>query len=270
MKRLDFVKFSAAGNDFILADERRAAAPKARAAAWARSLCDRKAGIGADGLILAGRSRGADVRMRIFNPDGSEAEMCGNGVRCLAKFALERRLTGVEADVETLAGTIRTRVRGDVVRARMIDPRGLRLNLDVRVDGSVRKLHFIDTGVPHAVELLESVDSVDVQTLGELIRRHEAFAPRGANADFVAVGPGNSIAVRTYERGVEGETLACGTGSTASALVAAALHGLSSPVVVRTHGGERLKIYFRNDGGQFRDVYLEGRVRRVFEGRVEL
>lgn len=265
---LKFVKMSGAGNDFIVVDNRRKLIRDGAKAA--KRLCDRKLSVGGDGLLLLERSSKADVRMRIFNSDGSQAEMCGNGVRCLAKFATDKRIAGNKLTIETMAGLIEATVRGSVVRAKLMEPKDLRLNLSVSLDGEPQTMHFINTGVPHAVKIIDSVDGVDVAALGRLIRRHQAFAPRGANANFVAIRGGNRIDVRTYERGVEGETLACGTGSTASALVAAALKGLRSPVAVGTRGGETLKIFFSKNGQKFYDVYLEGAIRKNFEGSVNL
>ncbi len=265
----EFVKLSGAGNDFILADNRRGALKDLPA--LAKRLTDRKRSIGGDGLIVMEKSRLADLKMRIFNSDGSEAEMCGNGVRCAAKFAVMKRMAGRKASIETLAGIIGTQVKGNVVRARLTDPKDLKIGMAVRLDGRDEKIHFVDTGVPHAISVHASVESVDVVNAGRAIRRHSVFAPRGTNANFVAIDTKkNEIAVRTYERGVEDETLACGTGSTAAALVAAELKGLRSPVTVRTHGGDVLKIYFSKDGGRFHDVYLEGVVKSNFEGRLSV
>ena len=266
MKKFFFSKKVAAGNDFILVDNRRGILTQGAKAA--RKFCDRKLSIGADGLIFLERSKKADFRMRIFNPDGSQAEMCGNGVRCLAKFALEQKISGRKQTIETLAGTIQAQVSPKLVRARMVKPSGLRLDVPVIVSGTTHRLHLVNTGVPHAVEITESLSQTEVDRLGSLLRRHEFFAPKGTNVNFVSIGTGNEIEIRTYERGVEAETLACGTGSTAGALVAAELKGLKSPVKVKTLGGEILKIYFSKKNGSFDDVYLEGKVADSFEGRV--
>jgi diaminopimelate epimerase len=265
---LAFWKMEGAGNDFILVDDRAGRIRDPKAAA--RRLCDRKFSVGADGLILLCRSRKADARMRILNPDGSEAEMCGNGVRCLAKFAVSRGLAGRRMTVETLAGVIHCRVTGGVVTARLSEPRDLRLKFTIPVGGRKVELHSVNTGVPHAVRVVDSLEDVDVDSLGRSIRFHPRFAPKGTNVNFIEFGAGNAIRVATYERGVECETLACGTGSTASALVAAALKGLKSPVHVRTAGGETLRVHFERSGGRFRHVELEGRVKKTFEGRVNL
>jgi diaminopimelate epimerase len=258
-----------AGNDFVMIDNRAKVLTKPRPET-ARRLCDRKYSIGADGLILLEKSKKADIRMRIFNPDGSEAEMCGNGVRCIAKFAVDHRITKRALSIETLAGLIRAEVRREIVKAKLPDPKNLRTGLQVDIGGKGQRLHFIDTGVPHAVLVVDSLAHCDVEGLGRAIRYHERFAPRGTNVDFVSIRGRQAVEVRTYERGVEDETLSCGTGSTAAALVAAALKDLKPPVLVYTKGGETLKIYFTRKGAGFTDVYLEGRVQKSFEGRVNL
>lgn len=276
MKRVCFAKYEAAGNDFVIVDNRRNLVTKPARAA--RAVCDRKWGVGADGALFLEKSKKADVRMRIFNPDGSEADMCGNGVRCLAHFAVHQGAAHVGATrrvdptltVETGAGFIHVSVRGNVVKAKLTEPRGFRADVDVRVNGRSEKVQFLNTGVPHAVIVENALESADVAGRGRAVRYHEAFAPQGANVNFVRLGPGSHIEVRTYERGVEGETLACGTGSTASALVAAKLKGLRSPVSVKTAGGETLKVYFKETQGVFKEVYLEGPVRKVFEGSAAL
>ncbi len=265
-KDIAFTKITAAGNDFVVVDNRSNKVPgRSKAVKW----CDRKFGIGADGLLLLERSRKADFKMRIINSDGSEAEMCGNGIRCIAQFAFDKKIAGKKFTVETLAGLISCEIRGAVVKARMIDPKGMALDFSVPVGGKTMTMNFVNTGVPHAVTFVDRIEDVDVDAVGRLIRTHEHFKPRGANANFVRSRGGNAIDVRTYERGVEGETLACGTGSTASALVAAAKYGMKSPVAVKTRGGETLKIYFSRDNGAFHDVYLEGPVQTCFEGRVK-
>lgn len=269
MKTVSFVKYAGAGNDFILVDNRKGVIAGGLAKA-ARALCDRRFSIGADGLILLEKSKKADYRMRIINPDGSEAEMCGNGVRCLAHFAVAGKIAKPSHRIETGAGIVEAVVKKDVVKAHLTDPRDLKLGIRLSVNGQNEEVGFVNTGVPHAVVISPALESVDVKTVGEKIRNHAHFAPRGANANFISPNGQNAIRVRTYERGVEDETLACGTGSTASALVAAERFGFKSPVSVRTQGGETLKVYFRRSGGHFTDVHLEGKVVRTFEGRVTL
>jgi len=269
VKYINFTKMSAAGNDFVVIDNRRGIM-EGNLKKIAENLCDRKRSIGADGVLIFENSKRADVRMKIFNPDGSEAAMCGNGVRCLAKFAVDHGLNGSKFSIETLAGVISAEVKGNIVKAKMVEPKNLKLRINLNVNGKKGKWHFIDTGVPHAVKILTSLERCDVGGVGRAVRFHRHFSPKGTNADFVVIHPGNRLDVRTYERGVESETLACGTGSTAAALIAAELKNLKSPVKVHTQGGETLKVYFSKNGKKFHDVYLEGRVQNNFEGRVAL
>ena len=192
--------------------------------------------------------------------------MCGNGSRCAALYVVGKARGHVS--FQTLAGRLEATVRGNTVKVKLPNPHSFRPNRKVTVCGKKMILHSINTSVPHAILFVDNLAKIDVECCGEVIRHHRAFSPRGTNADFVKVlGPGK-IEIRTYERGVEGETLACGTGSVASALVVAKLKGFRSPITVLTKGGERLKISFEEKNGQFENVCLEGRVARVFEGRI--
>ncbi len=208
--------------------------------------------------------------MRIFNPDSSEADMCGNGVRCLAKFAFDKKIVKNKHRIETGAGIIEALIRGNAVKARLTDPKDFQSSMELKVGERKEKIYFINTGVPHAVIFDPKLEHVPVDQRGREIRRHSYFAPKGANVNFVKVNRNHSINVRTYERGVEGETLACGTGSTASALVSSLVEHLDSPVLVHTMGGEVLKIYFKNENGGWKDVFLEGPVQKTFEGSIKL
>lgn len=268
MAKLVFSKMVGAGNDFVVIDNRRGTVKKSPAV-LARILSDRRNSIGADGVLLLEKSKKADIRMRIINSDGSEAEMCGNGIRCIAKFSADHRITGKKFSIETLAGIISAEVKGDIIKARITDPKDMKLNFRIPVNGREETLHFIDTGVPHTIKIVDSVDGIDMVNLGRTIRRHPHFAPRGTNFNAISI-KGNEIWTRTYERGVEDETMACGTGSTAAALIAAAFKGLKSPVTAHTKGGEKLKIYFSKNGNAFKDVYLEGPVQQAFEGSVQI
>jgi diaminopimelate epimerase len=264
MKTIRFAKLSGAGNDFIVIDNRRKilTAPPAR---LARAFCRAKTGIGADGLLLLERSKRARFKMRIFNPDGSEAEMCGNGARCISRFAYQQKIAPSRMVFETKAGLIGAAVKGTEVKLRLSAPHDLR-ELKMILDGAVREIFFINTGVPHAVTFVRRIEKLDVVAWGRTIRNHALFRPAGTNADFVAKIDGHNIAVRTYERGVEDETLACGTGSVAAALVSAREMGLLSPVRVHTRGGDVLRIYFRLQDGKFSEVYLAGAVKYLFDG----
>ncbi|MFC1675179.1 diaminopimelate epimerase [Candidatus Omnitrophota bacterium] len=262
MRKLNFTKMVASGNDFVVAG---ISGPQAKLKRLARGICDRKYGIGADGLLAISDSRRADIRMRVFNADGSEAQMCGNGARCVAVFYGKGR-----SRIETKAGIINAEVAGDLARVRLTDPKGLRFDLPVRLARSIR-VNFLNTGVPHAVVFAGMLDKIDVVPIGRQIRNHKKFAPEGTNADFVEIVNNNLIKIRTYERGVEDETLACGTGAVAAAVISCLKHGIpkskgSCRVSVATKSGERLKVYFNRSGMRITDVWLEGRVRIISKG----
>jgi diaminopimelate epimerase len=266
---LDFTKMNGAGNDFVLIDNR------ARKVKLSRDqvvrLCDRHRGVGADGVLLLvpSVSGKADWAWDFYNSDGSTGEMCGNGARCFARFV--QKLTGLTQgfSFETEAGVITANFQGDRITVSLTPPKDLRLNEQVALSVGAETIHSINTGVPHAVLFVPDADRAMVQQLGPEIRRHAHFAPKGTNVNFVQRLGLNHIRVRTYERGVEGETLACGTGVTAAALVAARLHGFTSPVKVQVQGGEQLEVGFREDHGEFADVRLTGPAEFVFEGKIE-
>jgi len=227
----------------------------------ARSLCDRKFGIGADGLLLLNKLKNADLGLRIFNADGSEARMCGNGARCAALFGRKSK-----GRIITGAGIINTEVYAGRVRIRLTEPKGIRLDIPLKVNARLIRVNFINTGVPHAVVFVNGIDNIDVANIGRRIRFHTKFAPAGTNVDFVEVKGKDLIVIRTYERGVEDETLACGTGSVAAGLIFALKSDLDRLVKVRTQGGEELKVYFKKENKNFRDVWLEGSAKIVYKG----
>jgi diaminopimelate epimerase len=266
---LTFTKMNGAGNDFVMLDNRdgKLALDKAQIA----RLCDRHRGVGADGVLMVEPPQnGGDFRMRYYNADGGEEEMCGNGARCFGRFG--QRVSGLTGDItfETLAGKITAQFIGDNVRIQMSEPHSLRLNASLESGGEMLTVHSINTGVPHAVVFVEDLEEVDVRGFGAGLRYHTHFAPKGTNANFVKqLGP-QSIAIRTYERGVEDETLACGTGMVACALVFHELDGAASPIDVKVRGGETLEIAFRQDGKVYRDVTLTGPADYVFEGQVAI
>jgi diaminopimelate epimerase len=268
--RVDFVKMSGAGNDFVLIDNR-AQTLKLERQQVAR-LCHRQKGVGADGLMLLEPCGGgqADWAWQFFNSDGSTAEMCGNGARCFARFA--QRLTGRTGPLsfQTQAGVIRARFEGDQVTIYLTDPVNLQLDQPVEVSTGVLTVHSLNTGVPHAVIFVPDADKAMVQRLGSEVRYHQQFAPKGTNVNFVqCLGPG-LVRVRTYERGVEGETLACGTGVTASALIASCVHHFTSPVKVQVQSGDLLQVGFRPAGALFSEVCLTGPADFIFEGTITL
>jgi diaminopimelate epimerase len=266
---LRFTKMNGAGNDFVMLDNR-AGDLKLTGEQIAR-LCDRHRGVGADGVLLVERpANGANFRMRYYNSDGGEAEMCGNGARCFARFA--DRIAGPLKNItfETLAGVIGASIEGEHVRLQMSDPTDMRLNLDVPLREQTLRGHFVNSGVPHVVVPVDDVEAADVNRIGRSVRQHELFAPKGANVNFLSRRDDNAIAIRTYERGVEAETLACGTGVVASALIFAAMDDLAGPIRVLVRGGDELTVDFEKDGDQFTKVTLTGPADFAFDGTIEL
>ncbi len=265
-KPIHFIKMHGSGNDFILIDNRDKLIPYSDAPYKARRLCKRHFGIGADGFILIEDSEKADFKWHFFNADGSEAEMCGNGGRCAARFAFMQNICQEKLSFETLAGIIRAEVKDKLVKLEMTPPSDLRMDINFSTGLEDLVIDFINTGVPHAVVLTDDLDHVPVFEWGRLIRYHDLFAPDGTNVNFVQVKNEHHILIRTYERGVEDETLACGTGAVASALITA-LKGLTkSPVKVTTWGNEELTIYFEIKDNKFYDVFLEGNAVHVYTG----
>ena len=266
---LHFTKMNGAGNDFILIDNRMGHVHLDRP--QIARLCDRHRGIGADGILLLEKaSNHADFRMRYFNADGGEAEMCGNGARCFARFA--NKVAGAEAKIsfETPAGVISAKLAGDLVTLQMTEPTDLKLNIKLAVADENKTVHFINSGVPHVVIPVSRVNDIDVHGEGSCIRHHKMFSPKGANVNFIEKRGPKQIAVRTYERGVEAETLACGTGIVASALVFAATENAASPITVIARGGDKLRVGFERSDDAFRNVTLSGPAEFVFEGAIEI
>lgn len=266
---LQFTKMNGAGNDFVLIDNRGGAYKfSSQQIAF---LCDRHRGVGADGVLLAENStRTTDFRMRYFNSDGGEAEMCGNGARCFARFL--EKIAGPFSEVrfETMAGVIQATFEGELVRLAMSQPHHLTLSRALDVGGSKLLAHSINTGVPHVVTFVDDLESTPVKQWGAQIRYHQAFQPGGTNANFVKELQTGKIAVRTYERGVEDETLACGTGVAASGLIYAELSDAKSPVHVLVRGGDWLEVGFQRAGSNFEEVTLKGPADFTFEGSIEI
>lgn len=282
MRNIEFYKLQGSGNDFILIDARylmRTA--RVNYKKLAKRYCERKAGIGADGLLIIEPSRIVNFKMRIFNPDGSEPSMCGNGARCAALWAQitkKRSIRGTKTRekvdmirFETTAGFIEAEVNSNEVKVKMPKPHSARMDIPLTVLGRKIHVHFINTGVPHTIVFSEGLKQIDVDTIGRAIRFHKKFAPRGTNVDFVEYIDEKTIKIRTYERGVESETLACGTGAVASALVAAYKGGASAVsgkkiFKVHTKSGEVLKVYFEGFKNEIEDVWLQGNAYCVYKG----
>jgi diaminopimelate epimerase len=271
MPRIHFYKMTGTGNDFILIDNRKRIIDSDNCQDFIRRICRHKLSVGADGVILIENDSEVDFRWRFFNSDGSEPEMCGNGSRCAARFAY---LTGIVDNprmaFRTKAGIIKAELWDTKVKVQMPVPHSLKKDIEIDVDGLSFSLDFINSGVPHAICFMKDekeLEEADVQHWGHALRFHQCFQPEGANIDFVWIRNDRQIMVRTYERGVEGETLACGTGCIASVLLSAIRNQMASPVEVLVRSGELLTIYFQSAPDQQipQDVYLEGEARIAYE-----
>lgn len=233
---IPFYKMSGSGNDFIVVDNRDRLVNEENLRSWIASVCRRKQSVGADGLILIETSERADFKWRFFNADGGEAEMCGNGGRCVARLAHLKGIAPSLLRFETLAGVIRAEVKGPRVKLEMPQPSDVDLDHAVHLDEETVTVSSVTVGVPHVVVWTEDIDSVPIPVLGPTLRYHQHYAPAGTNVNFVQALEDGTFAIRTYERGVEDETLACGTGSVASALIASRKGMATSPCTLRTRG----------------------------------
>lgn len=259
---MEFSKIVGSGNDFVIIDNRKGNIRNRKSLAL--KLCNRKFGIGADGLIFLEKSLNADYKMRIFNPDGSEAEMCGNGLRCVLRFLKEKNLISQNIiKIETKAGILEGKVKDKRIKVEIKIIEEPKLNIKIPIDNTTVIGHYINTGVPHTVIFVEDVNKVDIERLGPLIRFNKIFGNSGTNVNWVEIFKRDTIKIRTYERGVEGETLSCGTGATASAIICSLIEKFKSPIKVLTKSGEILKVYF-NEG--FKKIYLEGSTFYSFKG----
>lgn len=267
--KLHFSKYAGCGNDFILFDNRNQTFPSENRALISR-LCHRHKGIGADGVILLENSQKADFRMRIFNSDGGEAEMCGNGIRCLLMFIHELGGKGSSYKIETFHRILPISFNKGNIQVEMSDPTDVRWDLKMAIDNQNFLMHHLDTGVPHAITFVDDINSFDIQTIGPKVRFHPEFAPKGANFNIASVDEKGDVSVRTYERGVEMETQACGTGATASAIAAAKAFGLNSPVVVHTKSGEALEIGLEFNNGIPTNVTMTGPATFIFSGAMDI
>ena len=269
MEAVQFWKMSGSGNDFILIDNRNGQIKDEEMARLVERACRRRESVGADGMIFVVESDQYDFRWRFFNADGGEVEMCGNGGRCVSRFAFLKGITGPKMTFETLAGPISAEVNGRIVKVLMPKPTGLSMNLDMAHQLGWVNVDFINTGVPHVVVQVEDLSNHPVYEHGRIIRSHSHFSPEGTNANFMEVIGPDKLQIRTYERGVEDETLACGTGSIACALVASVRGAVKgSPVRVETRSGEELTIHFEKKGDSFKQVALEGSTSIVYKAQL--
>ncbi len=270
MNNVTFHKMQGCGNDFVFIDNRELGLAVELMADWARIICPRAFSVGADGLIFLETPPEeykveVDYRWHFYNADGSRAEMCGNASRCATKLAVELGLAPTEHAFLTDAGVIRARLLSrDNAKVQLTPPHDLRTNIELTAAGRELAVHHVDTGVPHVVYFDKDIKALDLKTLGPAIRYHEFFQPSGTNANMAQVVDDKHMLLRTYERGVENETYACGTGATAAVILANAL-GLTGPEVdVTTTGGETLGISIEDSG-----VHLSGRAVKVYVGNLD-
>ncbi|HOO89909.1 MAG TPA: diaminopimelate epimerase [Syntrophales bacterium] len=269
---VEFSKMSGHGNDFIVIDNRSEDIStdwSERASVW----CKRRTSVGADGLLIIEASTDADFRLRIFQTDGSEAEMCGNGARCAAAFAVKKGFAKSQMIMETMAGKVGASVQDEMVAIQLTDPSYPKDKDFVDIDGVHTPFYFINSGVPHTILFRNGVAEMpadDVAKTGRTVRFHPAFAPAGTNVDFVEIIERGRIRARTYERGVEEETLACGTGAVASAIISSRFEGAGEPPIHVEMPGGVLIVDFKEKDGAYKDVWLKGKVEFVYEGSVRL
>ncbi len=271
MKTIPFTKLVGAGNDFIVIDSAQISS-KLHYPKLAIAVCDRHMGIGADGLLITAPSKKADYRMRIINSDGSEAEMCGNGARCFAVYVVSRGEKKKRFTIETLAGILEAEAKGEIARVHLSDPTDYREKISLKVNGRTLNVSYVDTGVPHTVVFVDGLKTINVDNLGRAIRAHEAFKPRGTNVNFVEQLDRDFVRLRTFERGVEGETFACGTGAVASALIS---YLNANPLIiskdkasmkVKTKSGEVLDVSFDLNNKKISNVWLKGSAKFIAQG----
>lgn len=270
MNKIPFMKLSGAGNDFVIINNLNQVIDSADSEFmnFVTKICQRRMSVGADGVLLIEPTENVDFRMRYFNADGGEVETCGNGARCISKFAYLNGIVSEQMQFLTNAGIYEAEIVDDNVKVRMSDPTDIRINVPLRLEDGVHNVGFANSGVPHVVFFVDDLETTDVFDLGQQTRYHNDFKPAGTNANFICIHSQELIEIRTYERGVENETLACGTGSIASAIVSATLGKVKSPVSVKTASGVVLKIHFDLENDEAKNVYLEGDARVIFAGEL--
>lgn len=266
---IPFTKMSGTGNDFILIDHRQPFLALDEMQDFARMICRHKFSAGADGLILIEDDQEENFRWQFFNADGSRAEMCGNGARCAARFAYRAGIAPASMRFRTVAGVIAAQVVGAGVKIRLTPPTDLRMAQDLDLGTVTKSIYSVNTGVPHVVCFVDDLAGTPVGEWGRIIRYHEIYQPAGTNVNFVGITE-QGLAVRTYERGVEGETMACGTGAVASALIAVSIGQAQSPVRVITSGGDELIIHLtKSVDGDIDQVDLEGPAKFIYDGHLQ-
>ncbi len=270
MNKIPFMKLSGAGNDFVIINNLSQVVDSTDSEFmnFVTKVCQRRMSVGADGVLLVEPNEDVDFRMRYFNADGGEVETCGNGARCISKFAYLNGIVSKQMRFLTNVGIYEAEIVGDNVKVGMSDPTDIRINVPLRLEEGVHDVGFVNSGVPHVVFFVDDLETTDVFDLGQQTRYHDDFKPAGTNANFINIYSQELIEIRTYERGVENETLACGTGSIASVIVSASLGKVKSPVSVKTASGVILKIHFDLENDAAKNVYLEGDARVIFAGEL--
>jgi diaminopimelate epimerase len=268
--KIPFDKMEGAGNDFIMIDNRSAEIPNTIKEVMVKDYCRRGMGIGADGMIFLQPDKEYDFSWDFFNSDGSKAEMCGNGARCAARFAHKVGAAGREMTFRTLAGPIQASLTERGAKVRLTSTILPKEPAILNIAGQDLKIWSLNTGVPHAVIEVADLENCEVKKLGRQIRFHKHFAPAGTNVNFFKLLDDGFLAIRTYERGVEDETLACGTGTVATCIVAGMFYGKGSPITALTRSGEELVVYFTFADGKADPIFLEGGARTVFTGSFEM
>lgn len=270
LKKIEFVKMQGTGNDFIMLDNRKQIFPSQNVE-LIKGLCNRRLGIGADGIILIENSKKNDFKMRILNADGSEAEMCGNGARCAVKYASMLKIINNSCSVETVARELKATLNLNSVKINMGSPMDLKSPINLNYENQEFEVYFINTGVPHAVMFVEDINTTDVFNIGKFLRYHEAFKPKGTNCNFVQITGQSSIKVRTYERGVEDETYSCGTGTCASAIISVLYKELKWPIISTTIKNDSLIVDSTiSKNNEIQEFFLNGPVTVTFNGEVEI
>lgn len=265
----DFKKYVGAGNDFIIIDNLKA--KLAFSTELLAKLCNRHYGVGADGIILLQYSNIADFKMLYFNSDGGQAEMCGNGLRCLVRFIASHVKQQDSYSIEVNQDVYQATIKGDLVLVKWPEPKEVNWSVKLKLGSKEFNGAYLNTGVPHFVcPLQHSFEGIDVEEVGRAIRKHSFFHPSGANVNFIYFDPAKQeLLVRTYERGVEAETLACGTGVVASALTFAYYNEGASLLKVRCHSGERMEVSFILEDKKFHSITLAGPAKEVFQAKWE-
>ncbi len=268
MTPVKFTKLHGTGNDFVLLDGREHRIGHADAVLMAKEICPRRTGIGADGLLLLESDPDTDFRMKHYNPDGTRSSFCGNGARCMVLYAAEKGLFNDACTIHADDGVHSATIAGEQIRLAMAAPGDTNLNQSLTIDGADILVHSINTGTQHTVTFTRGLDDFPIASRGREIRFHRHFQPDGTNVNFVEQTGPTHVSVRTYERGVEAETLSCGTGVVAAAVISAKKGLTTPPVSIATRGGD-LVVDFNLSGASAREVYLTGPARFVFTGEFQ-